>query len=270
MNQQQSDLAVLKDRLRDTWTAGDYGLIARGLQKSAEAFLDRMSIEPGTDVLDVACGTGQLAIPAARIGANVTGIDLAEEWIEQGRARAADEGLDVRFDVGDAEAMPYPDASFDVVLSMIGVMFAPRPELATAELLRVCRPGGRIILGNWAPEGFVGDFFRTVGGHVPPPDMPSPLLWGDPATVRERLAPHVSDLQMAEGTLHFDYPMPPAEVAKHYFAHFGPTKKAREVLDEDGRRALEADLEALWSRNNQADDGTTQVDAGILEIVAVR
>jgi len=270
MTNQPPEFGELKERLHDTWSAGDYGLIACGLQRSAEAFLERAGVAAGDDLLDVACGTGQLAIPAARAGANVTGLDLAEQWIAQARERAAAEDLDARFEVGDAEALPYDDERFDVVVSLIGVMFAPRPEVATAELVRVCRPGGRIVLGNWTAEGFVGEFFRTVSAHVPPPDMPSPLLWGDEETVRQRLGPHVSDLRLARGMLHFDYPMSPPEVARHYFAHFGPTRMAYESLDETGRQALHDDLRQLWERHNQADDGTTRADGEILEVVAVR
>lgn len=270
MTQQTTDYSELKSALHATWSAGDYGLIAKGMERSAEDFLERASIESGESVLDIACGAGQLAIPAARAGARVTGLDVAEEWIIQARARAAEEGLEARFDVGDAEQLPYDDASFDVVISLIGVMFAPRPEVATAEMLRVCRPGGRIILGNWTPEGFVGEFFRTISSHVPPPDMPSPLLWGDADTVRQRLEPHVSRLQIARSHLHFDYPMPPSQLVAHYINHFGPARNAHAKLDEEGRRAFLDDLIALWQRHSQTDDGTTQVDGEILEVVAVR
>lgn len=270
VSHEQTDIRALKDRLKATWTDGDYGLIARGLQRSAEAFFARIGVRPGERVLDVACGAGQLAIPAARSGAQVTGIDIAENWIEQAKERAAAENLEIRFDVGDAEDMPYEDGEFGLVMSLIGVMFAPRPERATSELVRVCRSGGRIVMGNWTPEGFIGEFFRTVGRHVPPPDMPSPLLWGDEAIVRERLGEAVTDLQIRRGALHFDYQMPPPQVVDHYLEHFGPTKKAVAALDSNGREVLRADLERLWSENNQANDGTTQVDAEILEVIAER
>lgn len=270
MSTQQQDIAELKQRLEATWTAGDYGQIARGLRESAEGFLAQAPIGRGERVLDVACGDGQLAIPAARAGAQVTGLDIAPNWIAQARDRAAAEGLDVRFDVGDAEELPYEDDEFDVVISLIGAMFAPRPERVTAEMLRVSRSGSRIIMGNWTAEGFVGAFFRTVGQHVPPPDMPSPLLWGNEDTVRERLGEGCSDVQLARTNLHFDYPMPPAEVVAHYMENFGPTRTAIGKLDADGQEALRADLERLWSEANQASDGTTQVDAEILQVVATR
>lgn len=270
MSPQTQSLDTLKQRLKTTWSAGDYGLIARGLQRSAEAFIGEQGLDRGQLVLDVACGSGQVAIPAARAGANVTALDLAEEWITQARARAADEGLDIRFDIADAEAMPYEDGTFDVVISLIGAMFAPRPERVTAELLRVCRPGGRIVLANWTPEGFAGRFFRTVGQHVPPPDMPSPLLWGEETVVRERFADAVSDLTLRRRMLHFEYPMPPSELADHYLEHFGPTRQAAAALDAAGREALRADLERLWHEANTADGRTTEVDGEILEVVAVR
>lgn len=267
---QPNDIGDLKQKLKTTWSAGDYGLIAKGLEKSAKEFLARASVAPGDRVLDVACGTGQLAIPAARAGARVTGIDIAENWIAQAKERAKAEGLDVRFEVGDAEAMPYEDGEFDIVLSLIGAMFAPRPERVASELLRVTRSGGRIVMGNWTAEGFVGDFFKTVANYAPPPPMPSPLLWGDEATVRERFGGGVAELNFTRSMLHFDYPMPPADVAEHYLEHFGPTRQAVAGLDRDGREALRGDLEKLWRNANQAGDGTTQVDAEILEVVAIR
>jgi len=270
MNDQTDEITGLKAALHDTWSAGDYGLVASGLERSAGAFLDRMRVSSGQAVLDVACGTGQLAIPAARAGARVTGVDISAPWINQADRRARAEGLAACFDVGDVESLPYDSDEFDTVISLIGAMFAPRPALAASEMLRVCQPGGRIIMGNWTAEGFVGDFFRLVGGYSPPPDMPSPLLWGDEDTVRQRFADGVSELRLDRSSLHFDYPMAPPEVARHYCEHFGPTRKVWESLDQAGQGALQADLTRLWGDRNQADDGTTQVDAEILEIVAVR
>lgn len=270
MNKAISELQTIKHRLLDTWSAGDWGLIARGLRGSAEAFLDDVTVSPDERVLDVACGDGQLAIPAARAGARSTGIDIAEKWVEQARQRAKDEGLNVQFDVGDVESMPYEAESFDTVFSLIGAMFAPRPEVAMTEMLRVCRPGGRIIMGNWTPEGKIGEFFRIIARYAPPPDMPSPLLWGDENCVRGRFGDQVSDLRLNRRLLHFDYPMPPEEVVQHYFEHFGPTRKAFESLDETNQTALRRDLEQLWRNGNQGGKGTTQIDAEILEVVAVR
>ena len=168
MDQISPEMEALKARLKTTWMSGDYAHFAQYLEPGARAFLKRLHIEPGTNMLDVGCGAGQIAIPAARAGALVTGVDIAANLIDKARDRAADEGVDVRFDEGDAEMLPYPTASFDLVVSLIGAMFAPRPSMVAAELLRVCRPGGRIAMANWTPEGHVGQMFKTVGSHVPP------------------------------------------------------------------------------------------------------
>lgn len=264
------ELAELKEKLHTTWTAGDYGRVAENLTGGAEDFFRRLDIEPGMSVLDVACGAGQIALPAARGGARVTGMDIAPNWIEQARERAAVEGLEVQFDVGDAEDLPYPDESFDLVVSLIGAMFAPRPELVASELLRVTRPGGRVVMGNWTPESFVGDFFRTVGRHSPPPDMPSPLDWGDEAVVRERFAKGVTTLELTRLPYRFHHDGNPPEVVDFYCEHFGPIKMALANLDADGREALRRDLLDLWSRYNQGSDGTTETAGEILEVVAVK
>ena len=199
MTELTPELEAIKAKQKATWGAGDYGVVAKNLEASALEFLARIPIEPGTRVLDVACGTGQMAFPVAAAGARVTGIDIAPGLIEQARARAESEGADIRFDEGDAEALPYEDGSFDLVISLIGAMFAPRPELVASELMRVCRPGGRIVMGNWTPEGFIGSFFKTVGKHLPPPSgIRSPLEWGNEAIVRERLGDGTTDLQLTK------------------------------------------------------------------------
>ncbi len=264
------ELKALKDQLKATWTAGDYGRVAEGLTRGAETFFERLPLAPGRRVLDVACGAGQIAVPAARAGARVTGVDIAENWIEQARKRAAAEGLDIRFDVGDAEDLPYDDASFDLTISLIGAMFAPRPERVTAELLRVTRPGGHVVMGNWTPESFVGEFFRTVAQHAPPPDMPSPLLWGDEAAVRERFREGVSNLRLTRLPYRFHHDDSPPDVVDFYCEHFGPIRQALANLDTDGQGALRKDLLDLWARHNEADDGTTRVTGEILEVVAIR
>ena len=172
---QTSEMDALKAKLRATWISGDFGQIAKFLAAEAEKFINRLELKPGSKVLDVACGTGNLALPAARLGADVTGVDIAPNLVEQARANAAREGLSARFDEGDAEALPYADASFDAAVTMYGAMFAPRPELVAAELKRVTKPGGRIAMGNWTPAGFIGQMFKVVGAHVPPPaGMASP------------------------------------------------------------------------------------------------
>lgn len=270
MSQLTPDMATLKSRLKDTWSAGDYGAVARDLEASAAEFLSRIPFEPGTKLLDVACGTGQIALPAARSGAIVTGIDIAENSLDQARTRAKEEGLDIQFDLGDAENMSYEDASFDIVFTLIGAMFAPRPELIVSEFKRVCRPGGRIVMGNWTPEGFIGLMFKTVGKYVPPPPgMPSPLMWGQEEVVRERFSEGISELNLRKHMYPFPYPFPPIDVVDYYIEHFGPMIKAFAALDTEGQSALRQELIDLWTEYNTGADNTTYVDAEILEVVAV-
>jgi SAM-dependent methyltransferase len=265
------EMESLKARLKATWMAGDYGHFAKYLEPGALEFLARLPIQAGTRMLDVACGGGQIAVPAAHAGAQVTGVDIATNLIEQARSRAQAEGVNVQFDEGDAEMLPYEDASFDLVVSLIGAMFAPRPERVAAELVRVCRPGGRIIMANWTPEGFVGEMFKTIGKHVPPPPlMPSPLLWGNEATVRERLRDGVADLHLTKRQYPFYYPFPPSEVVEHFRTYYGPTNRAFIALEAAGQDALRRDLEQLWTEHNRATDGTTRYESEYLEVVAVR
>ncbi len=265
------EMEALKTRLKATWMSGDYGHFATYLEPGALEFLSRIKIEPGARVLDVACGAGQTAIPMARAGAKVTGIDIAANLIEQARARAQAEHLDARFDEGDAEMLPYPDGSFDIVVSLIGAMFAPRPELVAAELKRVCRPGGKIMMGNWTPSGFVGQMFKTHGKHVPPPAiMAPPVKWGDEETVRERFKDGVSHLKLNRHLYPFRYPFPPSEVVEFFRTYYGPSYKAFASLDAEKQSALRSDLEQLWTEQNKATDGTTLIEAEYLEVVAIR
>jgi SAM-dependent methyltransferase len=266
-----NELEILKNRLRATWIAGDFGQIAKAYASGAEEFVRRLDLESGMKVLDVACGTGNLSIPAARTGAVITGIDIAPNLIDQARARAKAEGVEATFDVGDAEEMPYEDASFDVVMTMFGAMFAPRPDVTASELKRVCRPGGVIAMANWMPSGFIGQMFKTTGKHVPPPPgMPSPLLWGDEESVRRRLADGVFDLQLTPRTINFTFPFGAADVVEHFRKFYGPTQKAFEAADAETQPELRKDLEELWAANNPVTDGTLRVGSEYLEVKAVR
>lgn len=266
-----SELSALKTKLRSTWIAGDFGEIAKYYASQAEDFINRLEFKPGMTVLDVACGTGNLAIPAARTGANVTGVDIAPNSVEQARENAKAAGLNVKFDEGDAEALPYSDASFDAVVTMFGAMFAPRPELVASELKRVCRPGGLIAMANWTPSGFIGQMFKISASHFPPPPgMASPVLWGVEETVRERLSEGISKLDTTLQKITWVFPFSPAEVVEHFRLYYGPTQKAFGALDEQKQAALRKDLEQLWATHNQATDGTTKVEADYLEVVAVR
>jgi ubiquinone/menaquinone biosynthesis C-methylase UbiE len=266
-----SEMAALKTRLRATWIAGDFGQIAKAYTTEAEDFVNRLNLKAGTKVLDVACGTGNTALPAARAGADVTGVDIAPNLIEQAREKAKLEGLNAKFDEGDAEALPYADASFDVVITMFGAMFAPRPELVAAELKRVCRPGGFIAMANWTPSGFLGQMFKIIASHVTPPaGMPSPMMWGVEENVRERLGEGISKLETKLQNLKFTFPFSPAEVVEQFRIYYGPTQKAFGTLDESKQAALRKELEQLWTANNQATDGTTEVEAQYLEVIATR
>jgi SAM-dependent methyltransferase len=262
---------ALKAKLRATWISGDFGQIAKALAAEAETFIGRLGLKPGSKVLDVACGTGNLGLPAARLGANVTGVDIAPNLIEQARANAAREGLQAQFDEGDAEALPYEDASFDAVMTMYGAMFAPRPELVAAELLRVTKPGGLIAMGNWTPTGFIGQMFKLTAGYVPPPPgMAPPVLWGKDDVVRERFGDGVSKIETTPRIVKLGFPFSPAEVVEHFRLYYGPAHQAFAKLDENKQAALRKDLEELWTKNNQMTDGTTSADCEYLEVVATR
>lgn len=271
MSTNTADMEALKARQKITWMSGDYAKFATYLLDGAMEFLTYCDIPSGANVLDVACGAGQTALPMARSGNQVTGLDIASNLILEARKRAQAEGLNIQFDEADAEELPYDDASFDVVFSLIGAMFAPQPQKVAAEFARVCRPGGRIIMGNWTPSGFVGQMFKTIGAHVPPPPgISSPLSWGDEATVRERLGDYVSDLQLTRRLYPFKYPFSPAETVEFFFKFYGPTNRALNSLDAEKQAALRHDLEQVWSRHNQATDGTVSFGAEYLHVQAVR
>lgn len=262
---------VLTARTRATWSAGDFGKIAKSYEPGAAEFIARLGFQPHERVLDVACGTGNLAIPAARSGATVTGIDIAPNLVEQARAWAHAEGLPAHFEEGDAEQMPYRDASFDTVVTMFGVMFAPRPDKTASELMRVTRPGGRIAMANWMPDGFIGQMFKIVGKHVPPaPGVPSPLQWGNAATVQERMGDQVTDLHCTPRTITFNFPFSPAATVEYFRTYYGPTLKAFGALSPEAQESLRNELEAHWLQHNRSGNGVTQVDSTYLEVIAVR
>jgi SAM-dependent methyltransferase len=260
--------AELKQRMRAMWMAGDFGEIAKLNSHGAEDFIGRLHLKPGTKVLDVACGTGNQSIPAARAGAEVIGLDIATNLLEQARKRATDEKLKIEFVEGDAEKLPYAAARFDVVVSMFGAMFAPRPEVVASELLRVCRPGGLIAMGNWTPDGFVGQMFKITSRHAPPPPgVPAPSLWGDEKVVTERLGGKTR-LEMTRQHLLFDYPFPPSDAVAFFRKYFGPTQMTFARLDEAGQKALAGDLTGHWTKYNQGDPNHTVIKAEYLEVHA--
>jgi ubiquinone/menaquinone biosynthesis C-methylase UbiE len=258
-----SDTAVsmqrIKDSMRAAWEAGDFGMVAKMNASNGETFVNRLPISPRSRVLDVATGTGNLAIPLARAGAVVTGVDIATNLLAQARERAASENLAVTFEEGDAEQLPYDDGAFDVVVSMFGAMFAPRPELVASELARVLKRDGLLAMANWSPASFSGQMFRVTSQHVPPPPgIAPPVLWGDEATVTQRLAPYFTDIKTEPVPMDFKLPTNPAGAVAFFRKYFGPTQAAFNRLDEAGKTALAADLESLWSSANTAQDPATQ------------
>lgn len=260
---------ALRARVRGTWTAGDFGRIAVGYERGAAEFIARLGLVPGERVLDVACGTGNLTLPAAREGALVTGIDIAPALVAQLAERAAAEGLTVDAREGDAEDLPFTDGSFDTVVTMFGAMFAAHPERTASELLRLARSGGRIAMASWTPEGFVGEMLKATTVYVPPPaGVPSPLLWGNPRVVQDRLGAGVTELHFHRRSMVLAYPFSPEETVRLFRTWYGPTVRAFATLDEERRRGLFDDLVELWTEHNTAGPDATRVESEFLEVVA--
>jgi SAM-dependent methyltransferase len=236
--------AAIKDRQRATWAAGNFDDIAQLILDVGETCVDRSGIEAGMDVLDIGCGTGNAAIPAARRGATVTGLDLTPELLEMARANAAEAGVDVTWVEGDAEALPFEDASFDRVMSTFGVIFAPRHEVAAAEMARVCRPGGRIVMCNWPPTGLPGQMFKLFGSYMPPPPegVQPPSLWGDAEHLQRLFAKATGTTPSLEPGL-VRQPMPAEDLIPFFEERFGPAVKAKELLEPQGRWE---ELRAKW------------------------
>ncbi len=270
-----SDLQMqhVKESMRATWMSGDFGVVAKTIASDAEAFARRLAIPNGARVLDVATGTGNLAIPLARSGAIITGVDIAPNLVAQARERAAAENLTVSFDEGDAEELPYADGAFDAVVSMFGAMFAPRPALVVAEFARVLRPGGLLAMANWNPASFSGQMFAVSARHAPPaPGIEPPVLWGDAKTVTERLRNQFTKIETRIIPIVFDLPASAAGVVAFFRKYFGPTQAAFNRLDAQGQARLTADLEGLWSNANVAADPAEHVliHNEYLQVTAIR
>jgi SAM-dependent methyltransferase len=265
------DFTAIKGRQQQTWASGDYHMIAAIIVPTAERLADTLDLHAGESVLDVATGSGNAAIAAARRLTNVTGMDYVQSLLDRGKVRASAEGLPIAFELGDAEALPVADSAYDVVLSTFGVMFAPNQALAAQELLRVTRPGGRIGLANWTPDGWVGDMLRTVGRHVAPPAGVQPATrWGSESGIRELFGDGVASLQMTRENFVWRFTS-----AEHFLdlfrSYYGPVLKAFAALDEAGQAALASDLLASVERYAETlDDGTLLVPAEYLEVVAVK
>lgn len=261
------------ERSRATWSSGDFDQIARYGRRAAAQIMARLPIPAGARLLDIACGTGNMSFPAARRGAKVTGIDLVAQHIEQARRRASAEGIEIRFDEGDAEQLPYQNESFDVVMGVTGVMFAPHPSRVAAEMTRVCRPGGSILMANYLREGFIGEMVAIGSRYLPSTgELPSPLLWGDEEIVRQRFDGQITDLRMERTSFRLDYPFPPQDVMNLYRRFFGPTITVLSRLDEKAQAMYIRDLTGLWRGYNQspAGESETSVSIAYLEVIATR
>jgi SAM-dependent methyltransferase len=266
----QPDLAAVKQRQQQTWASADYAAVAALIVPMAEGLAQNAGLRAGDRVLDVATGSGNAALAAARCRCEVTGIDYVPALLERARARAAAEGLEIEFAEGDAEHLAFPDASFDAVLSCLGVMFTPDQERAAAELVRVCKPGGTIGLVNWTPAGFIGQLLRTVGKHVPPPaGVRPPPQWGTEERLRELLGDAVSRLDIQRRTFVFRFRSPDA-FATFFRDNYGPVHKAFGALDEPGRERFYDDLTALAREHDREEGPSVAMPAEYLEVVATR
>jgi ubiquinone/menaquinone biosynthesis C-methylase UbiE len=264
------DFAAIKTRQQGVWSSGDYAVVGTTLQIVGESLCEALDLRAGQKVLDVAGGNGNASLAAARRWCDVTSTDYVSALLERGRARAAADGLTMAFREADAEALPFADASFDVVVSTFGVMFTPDQERAAAEMLRVCRPGGKIGLANWTPEGFIGQLFKTIGKHVSPPaGLKSPALWGTRARLAELFEPQAATIQSAQRDFVFRY-RSPQHWLEIFRTYYGPTHKAFAALQPAAQTALERDLLDLIARFNRASDGTMVVPSEYLEIVIAR
>jgi SAM-dependent methyltransferase len=264
------DLAAIKTRQQATWASGDFGVVGTTLQIVGESLCEAVDFAAGSTVIDVAAGNGNASLAAARRFGVVTSTDYVPALLEQGRARAAGDRLPITFREADAENLPFAEASFDVALSTFGVMFAPDQDRTASELTRVVRPGGRIGLANWTPEGFLGDLFRLVGSFVPPPaGLRSPTQWGTETRITELFGPRASRIACERRHFTFRY-----RSAAHWIdvfrAWYGPTHKAFAALDANGQRALHDALVALLGRWNRSAGPSLIVPAEYLEVVVTR
>ena len=265
-----TDYSVITARQQQVWSEGDFSRIGVAAVIVGELLCEAVDLHPLEQVLDVASGSGNTALAAARRWAEVTASDFVPALLEVAERRAACEGLRLTTRVADAQDLPFPDASFDVVLSTFGVMFAPDQERAAGELLRVCRPGGRIGLANWVPDSGAGDMFRATTVHVPPPPgLRPPVEWGTRERLEELFGDGISSLSIQPRR--FVLRAPSLEhMLEHFRTWFGPTKVAFAALDEAGQQALAADLMGVWAKHNRADDGTVVAPWDYAEVVAVR
>jgi ubiquinone/menaquinone biosynthesis C-methylase UbiE len=266
----QPDLAAVKARQQGAWSSGDYAVVGTTLQIVGEELCEALDLRSHHKVLDVAAGNGNVSLAAARRWCEVVATDYVPALLDRARERAAAERLDIEFREADAEALPFADASFDVVVSTFGVMFTPDQDRAAAELVRVCRRGGKIGLANWTPDGFIGQLFKTIGRHVPPPPgARSPALWGTRARLAELFEPHASSINLAQRHFVFRYRSPEhwLEIFKTYY---GPVLKTFAALAPPAQSALEHDLISLIGQLNRSGDRSMVVPSEYLEVVVTR
>jgi ubiquinone/menaquinone biosynthesis C-methylase UbiE len=265
-----TDLRAIKAKQQVTWASGDFAVIGTTLQIVGEQLAESADIRAGERVLDVAAGNGNATLAAARRFARVTSTDYVPTLLANGAARAAAEGLEVQFQVADVEALPFADASFDAALSTFGQMFAPDHRKTASELLRVVRRGGRIGMANWTPEGFVGELFKVVGKHVPPPAGVQPsALWGTEPHIVQLFGRDAADIRCVRRMFNFRYASPQHWV-QIFRDFYGPVHKAFAALDAVGRERLEEDLVELLRRLNVAGPGSLVVPGEYLEVVVVK
>ena len=266
----QADLKALKARQQSAWSSGDYAVVGTTLQIVGEELCEALDLRSGQKVLDVAAGNGNASLAAARRWCDVVASDYVPALLERARERAAAERLAIEFREADAEALPFADESFDAVVSTFGVMFTPDQDRAAAELVRVCRRGGRIGLANWTPEGFIGQLFKTIGKHAPPPaGARSPALWGTRARIAQLFEPHATSVKSAQRHFVFRY-RSPAHWLEVFRTYYGPVHKTFGALEPAAQGALQHDLVALIEQFNRSGDGTMVVPSEYLEIVITR
>ncbi len=267
MTQTAPDYTAIKTKQNAAWSSGDYAKIGVTLQITGEELAEATDPTPGASVLDVAGGNGNATLAFARRWCNVTSTDYVESLLDGGRVRAEAEALNVSFQKADAEALPFEDASFDIVTSTFGVMFAPNQNKAASELTRVCRSGGKIAMANWTPESFIGALFKTLGRHVPPPaGVQSPANWGATSWVQEHFSAEAASISMKMRNFNFRYPSP-RHFVDFFRTYYGPVHKAFLALDAAGQAQLEADILATIDRFNVATDGTMIVPSEYAQIV---
>ncbi len=265
------DLAAIKSRQQATWASGDYAAVATRIALVSERLADAADLAGGSRVLDVATGSGNAALAAARSDCDVVGLDYVPELLDRARARTAAEGFSIEYVEGDAESLPFADASFDAVLSVFGVMFAPDQQKAADELVRVCRPGGTIALASWTPEGYLGDMFKVIGSYLPPTTgLASPMRWGDLDALTELLGDGVSSIRAEKRISMFRFRS--AEIYVDFFReNYGPTLKTFAALDVTSREALRADLiKLLRAYDLRKDEKPVAVPGEYLEVIATR